>query len=136
MTTITTPSLSSYELIIIADQANYWEYDQSLANTIINSWKPIIATGMSADYFCMNQDFVTLPGLSTCGSGTGLTQITVVDSGNPIWTTPNSVGISPVTVLSAGHGYYAVTKTNWPSSFATNGISIATPIGSPTWHIY
>ncbi len=132
---ITTASLSSYALIIIADQANPWDYnDQNLTNTIINAGKPTFAMGEAGSYFYLNQSVLFLPGLKVCGSGGGLTQVTPVDPSNPIWTTPNIISGNPVTVFGTGHSYYAVTNTNWPSGFTTNGISIGTS-GNASWHI-
>lgn len=131
---ITTASLSSYALIIIAYQANSWDYNQNLANTIINAGNPIIAMGETGSYFYLNQNVLSLPGLAMCGSGDGLTQVTPVDSSNPIWTTPNTITGNPVTVFGIGQSYFAVTKPNWPDGFTTNGISIGTN-GNASWHI-
>ena len=135
---ILTTNFSSYALIIIADETTPSNWNPSLATAVDNSGKPIIAVGGTGSYFYnyIPNYSTVVPGLSSCGTYYNKTDVTPVNAANPIWSTPYLVASNtdPLTIYNSSQTVCAITKTGWPGSDTTNGVSIAAITSGFTWH--
>ncbi len=140
--TVTAGMLAGYDLVIVADQENPWDYTTALSNAIINAGKPVIAMGYAGPYFYNNQNVVTI-NLKSVGSGGGFT-LTKTDATDAIWSTPHTIAdASAVTTAftgwtsAAGTVFFGVTLANWPTNYTatTHALSVAKHTSGSDYHI-
>jgi hypothetical protein len=141
--TVTPGMLAGYDLIIVADQENPWEYNSALANPIILAWKPVIAMGYAGPYFYAAQDNVSTQGLYSVGSGASFT-LGKTDATNSIWSTPHTIANAAAVTTTftgwataAGTTFSGVTLANWPASYSTSthALSIGSYVSGTAFHI-